>query len=188
MNTSTTILLIVVVGIVVIVVALALYYRKNRTRKLRARFGPEYDRVVGQQNGNTTRAEAILEKRQKRIEKLQIRRLRPDESGRFSSEWRTLQELFVDRPQEAITRADGLVTAALNACGYPAGDFEQRAVDISVEHPQAVEHYRSAHDIAAHASRGETSTEDLRRAMQHYRSVLEDVLEIPVNQPEEVHR
>jgi hypothetical protein len=186
MNT-TTIVVIVVVAIIVIVVALALYFR-NRTRTLRARFGPEYDRVVGQENGNTRRAEAILDKRQKRIQKLQIRRLSPEESGRFSAEWKRVQELFVDRPQEALTRADKLVIEALSACGYPAGEFEQRAVDISVQHPQVVENYRSAHDIAVHASRGETTTEDLRRAMQHYRSVLEDILEIPVTQPEEVHR
>jgi hypothetical protein len=188
MNTTTAIVVIVVVAIVVIVIALALYYRKSRTRKLRARFGPEYDRVVGQENGNTTRAEAILENRQKRIQKLNIRRLSPEESGRLSAEWRTVQELFVDRPQEAIVRADNLVTEALSACGYPAGDFEQRAIDISVEHPQVVETYRSAHDIAVHANRGETTTEDLRKAMQHYRTVLEDILEIPTTQPEEVHR
>ena len=82
MNT-TTIVVIIVVAIVVIVVALAVYYRKSRTRKLRARFGPEYERVVGQQSGNTARAEAILEKRQKRIQKLNIRRLSPEESGRL---------------------------------------------------------------------------------------------------------
>jgi hypothetical protein len=188
MNTATTIVVIVVLAIIVIVVALAAYYRKNRTRKLRARFGPEYDRVVGQEHGDKTRAEAILEKRQKRIQKLHIRRLSPEEAGRFSAEWRRDQELFVDRPQEVLERADSLVTEALTACGYPAGDFDQRAVDISVEHPQAVESYRSAHDIAVHGSRGETTTEDLRRAMQRYRSVLEDILETPVNQPEEVHR
>jgi hypothetical protein len=119
---------------------------------------------------------------------LHIRRLSPEESGRFSAEWRRVQELFVDRPQDALARADSLVIEALTACGYPAGEFEQRAVDISVEHPQVVANYRSAHDIAVHASRGETTTEDLRRAMQHYRSVLEDILEIPVTQPEEVHR
>jgi hypothetical protein len=188
MNTTTAIAVIVIVVIIIIVVALAVYFRKDRTRKLRARFGPEYDRVVGQEHGDKTRAEAILEKRQKRIQKLHIRRLSPEESGRFSAEWRRIQELFVDRPQEAIARADTLVIEALSACGYPPGDFEQHAVDLSVRHSQAVENYRSAHDIAVHGSRGETTTEDLRRAMQHYRSVLEDILQIPVNPPEEVHR
>lgn len=188
MNTTTAIVVIVVVAIIIILIALAVYYRKDRTRKLRARFGPEYDRVVGQEHGDKTRAEAILDKRQKRIQKLPIRRLSPEESARFSAEWRNFQELFVDRPQEAITRADSLVAEALSACGYPAGDFEQRAVDLSVQHSQAVENYRSAHDIAVHGNRGETTTEDLRRAMQHYRSVLEDILQVPVNQPEEVHR
>jgi hypothetical protein len=188
MNTATAVVVIVVVVIVIIAIAFAVYFRKNRTQKLRARFGPEYDRVVGQEHGDKTRAEAILEKRQKRIQELHIRRLSPEESGRFSAEWRGVQELFVDRPQEALTRADSLVGAALTARGYPQGDFEQRAVDISVEHPQAVESYRNAHDVTVHASRGETTTEDLRRAMQHYRSVLEDILEISVTQPEEVHR
>jgi hypothetical protein len=188
MNTLTTVVVIIVVAIVVIGVALALYYRKNRTRKLRARFGPEYDRVVGQEHGNKTRAEAILEERQKRIQKLNIRRLSPEESSRLSTEWKIVQELFVDRPQEALTRADSLVNEALNACGYPAGDFDQRAVDISVEHAHAVESYRNAHDVAVNARGGKATTEDLRRAMQHYRSVLEDILDVRVNQPEEVHR
>jgi hypothetical protein len=180
---------IVIVAIVVIVVGgLAVYFRKNRTGRLRTKFGPEYDRVVGQQGGDHSRAEAILEKRLKRTRKFHIRPLSPEETNRLAAEWRSIQELFVDDPRAALSLADTLVNEALSRRGYPTGDFEQRATDISVEHPQAVEDYRIAHDVAAHGSRNDASTEDLREAMQHYRTVFEDILQIHVTRREEVHR
>ena len=180
---------IVIVAIVVIVViGLALYYRRDRTGRLRTKFGPEYDRVVGQQNGNQTRAEAILDKRLKRTRSFHIRPLSPEETNRLAAEWRSVQELFVDDPRAALSLADTLVNEALSTRGYPTGDFEQRATDISVEHPQAVQDYRIAHDIAVHGSRNDASTEDLRGAMQHYRMVFEDILQIHVTRREEVHQ
>jgi hypothetical protein len=61
--------------------------------------------------------------------------------------------------------------------GYPVDDFEQRAADISVDHPQVVDDYRAAHAIAAANDRSEASTEDLRQALVHYRSLFEELLE-----------
>jgi len=60
--------------------------------------------------------------------------------------------------------------------GYPMGDFEQRAADISVDHPIVTQNYRAAHDIAIRQASGQASTEDLRRAMIHYRALFEDLV------------
>jgi hypothetical protein len=184
MNSAAITVLIIIVALIAILVGVAVWQR-SKTRKLRARFGHEYDRVVGQEHGNRARAETILDQREQRIRKFHIRRLSSEESGRFAADWRRVQELFVDDPRGALARADTLVTEALTACGYPMGDFEQRAADLSVDHPDVVENYRFAHDIVMQR---EATTEDLRGAMQHYRRLFEDILDIHVSQREEVHR
>ncbi|HEY7334832.1 MAG TPA: hypothetical protein VH639_08105 [Bryobacteraceae bacterium] len=184
MNSPAAIAIIVVI---VIIVFVALWQR-DRSRKLRAKFGPEYDRLVQQERGDKRRAEAILMDRQRRVGKLNIQRLSPEAANRFAGEWRMVQETFVDDPRGAVSRADMLVNEALQARGYPMGDFEQRAADISVEHPGVVENYRIAHDVAAHAQSGHATTEDLRKAMQRYRNLFEDILDVPVTHREEVHQ
>lgn len=186
MNTVTIIVLVVV--IVAIAVAFWIYMRRERTRKLRVKFGPEYERLVEQERGNPKRAEAILEERQKRVSKLNIRTLSRDECDRFAAEWRRVQEQFVDDPRMAVSEADGLVNRALQARGYPMGEFEQRAADISVEHPRVVGDFRTAHEIALRDREGKATTEELRRAMQHYRSLFEHVLDTHVTHYEEVHQ
>lgn len=186
MNTATVI--VVIIAIVAIAVALWMYFEKEKTRKLRGRFGPEYDRLVDEQHGNARRAEAILLDRQKRVSKFHIRTLSREERDRFAAEWRRVQEHFVDDPRMAVGQADSLVNQALKARGYPMGDFEQQAADISVEHPQVVDNYRAAHLIAVKDQRGEATTEELRRAMQHYRNLFEHVLDTHVTEYEEVHR
>jgi hypothetical protein len=138
--------------------------------------------------GSPRRAEAILDTRQKRVEKFNIRRLTPEECDRFSADWRTAQEQFVDDPPGSVTTADQLVNAALRARGYPMSEFEQQAADISVEHPRVVADYRAAHDIATRAERGDVTTEDLRVAMQHYRNLFEHILDAHVTTHEEVHK
>lgn len=140
------------------------------------------------ERGNTRRAEAILEDRQKRVGKFNIRRLSREERNRFAGDWRVVQELFVDDPRAAVSKADALVNEALRGRGYPMGDFEQRAAGISVEHPRVVDNYRAAHDIAERDQRNQATTEELRRAMQHYRNLFEDVLETHVTHYEEVHK
>ncbi len=172
MSTATVIILIV--AIIAIAVAAWLYVQNQRTRKLRGKFGSEYDRVVAATRGDARRAENELERRQKRIEKLHIRPLSREESDRFTAEWRRDQEQFVDDPRGAVARADELVIAAMRTRGYPMGEFEQRAADISVDHADVVEHYRIAHGIALRDRDGQASTEDLRNAMVHYRRLFED--------------
>ena len=151
---------------------------KTTTANLRQRFGPEYERAVGE-HGSERQAEAQLAARETRVEKLKIRDLDPVKREEFSGQWQALQSRFVDDPKAAITEADALVSAVMQARGYPVADFNQRAADISVDHPRVVANYRSAHEIALRLGKGEGSTEDLRTAMIHYRSLFEELVQVP---------
>ncbi|HXG90871.1 MAG TPA: hypothetical protein VNN73_00690 [Blastocatellia bacterium] len=187
---DTTVVIIVIAVIVALAIAAAawIYLRKRRSEALRSRFGPEYDRLVEQEN-DRRRAEAILEQREKRIERLNIRPLTAEEREQYAQAWLQEQALFVDHPQEAVANADRLVTEVMKVRGYPMGDFEQRAEDISVNYPAVVEHYRIAHAIALRDMRGEANTEDLRKAMLHYRMLFEELLEhYYIAEPQEVRR
>jgi hypothetical protein len=181
---STTAILIVVLIIAVAVAAWALIERR-KTRDLRGKYGPEYDRLA-QQEQSARRAEAILEQREKRVSKFNIRTLREDERARFAAEWRSVQEQFVDNPRGAVSDADRLINQALKARGYPMAEFEQQAADLSVQYPAVVDNYRTAHRIAMEDRQGSASTEQLRQAMQHYRSLFEDVLETKITHTEHI--
>jgi hypothetical protein len=167
-------------GIIVIVAVGAwLYVRKRRgtTADLRQKFGPEYDRAV---LAHGSKAEAKLADREKRIEKLNIRDLDSMEHERYSKQWQALQSRFVDSPKGAIAEADDLVCSVMKVRGYPVADFDQRAADISVDHPRVVENYRLAHQIALRAGKEGASTEELRTAMIHYRSLFEELVQVPI--------
>ncbi len=180
---NTQLMWVMVIAAAAIAIAVWLLLRRRRTEQLRHRFGPEYERAV-REKGDVRSAEATLEARQARVEKLHIRPLAPDDAARFAREWRNVQALFVDDPKAAITSADRLVGEVMHARGYPVGDFEQRVEDISVDHPDVVRNYRAAHDIAQDHARGRASTEDLRQAMVHYRALFNDLLG---SQPAEPH-
>jgi hypothetical protein len=169
------------VAVILVVAVLAwLYARRRRTTiaQLRRRFGPEYDQAV-RDHGSERRAEAQLADREKRVESFRVRDLDPTQRERFSGQWHSLQSRFVDHPKGAVTEADELVSSLMQTRGYPVADFNQRAADISVDHPQVVADYRSAHEIALRLEKGEASTEDLRRAMIHYRSLFEELAQVP---------
>jgi hypothetical protein len=169
-------ILVVAVGAIVFAAAFGFFVvRKRRSRQLRERFGPEYDRVVSKE-GEVSRAEGVLAMRAKRREKFELRPLTPPMRSDFSDHWSTVQAQFVDDPKGAVSGADQLVNELMKARGYPVVDFDQRAADISVDHPVVVENYRAAHEIALRHSRGQASTEDLRKAMVHYRSLFEELL------------
>ncbi len=185
MSTATVIVLIL--AIAALAFAAIMIYQRAKTRKLRVKFGPEYDRLV-QQEGSARRGEAVLESRQKRVEKFDIKPLTREDADRFAAEWRAAQERFVDDPRRAVADADRLINEALRLRGYPVGDFEQQAADLSVEHARVVEDYRSAHKVAMEDAQGQATTEDLRLAMQHYRNLFEHVLGTHVVQYEEVRR
>jgi len=172
--TPTQIAIIVAV-IVLVVGAIIVFAQRRRTEKLRSRFGPEYERSVAE-SGDRRRAEAQLEKRAERVEKFHLRPLAAEDRSRFTEQWDRVQAHFVDAPAGAVAEADQLLGDIMATCGYPMGDFEQRAADISVDHPVVVQNYRSAHDIAVRQAKGQATTEDLRRAMIHYRALFEDIV------------
>jgi hypothetical protein len=168
-----------VVLVVLVVVAIALYVRKRNhtTAELRDRFGPEYDRAV-KQHGSERKAEAKLADRETRVDLLQIRSLDLAERERYLAQWQAVQSRFVDYPKGAVTEADELVSSLMQTRGYPVVDFDQRAADISVDHPRVVENYRSGHNIALRLGTGEASTEELRTAMIHYRSLFDELVRV----------
>ena len=173
--------LIVLAAVVIVVIAVLalLYVRKRRstTASLRKKFGPEYDRAV-RVHGTGRKAEAKLEDREKRVVKLNLRDLDPMERDRFSKQWESVQSRFVDSPKGAVAEADDLVSSLMKVRGYPVSDFDQRAADISVDHPRVVENYRSAHEIALRVGKDQATTEELRTAMIHYRSLFEELVHV----------
>jgi hypothetical protein len=172
---------VIIVLVIALVAACAvagwLYYQKKQSERLKMRFGPEYDRALSEHH-DTTEAERNLRERAERVEHLNIRALDPDERARFADRWQQVQARFVDNPNRATDDADELVGEVMATRGYPVGDFEQRAADVSVNHPRVVEHYRVAHEIALRNARGDADTEQLRQALVHFRALFEDLLEV----------
>jgi len=178
---STTQIAIVIAVVVMVVAGIAiwLFMRKRRTERLRTQFGgAEYTRAV-KEGGSRRHAEAGLDKRTDRVESLHIRPLGPGDRARFVESWRRVQARFVDGPGGAVTEADQLLGDVMSTRGYPVSDFEQRAADISVNYPLVLENYRSAHEIAIRQTRGQASTEELRQAMIHYRTLFEELVAEP---------
>jgi len=179
MTTLQLELIATAIALAVVIGALAWWFsqkRKVRTAELRERFGTEYERAV-QKQGSERRGQAKLMDREKRVEKLNIRDLEPAEMARFLERWKSVQSHFVDSPTGAVTEADELVTSLMQSRGYPVSDFEQRAADISVDHPRVTENYRAAHAVALRLGKSETSTEDLRAAMVHYHSLFDELVQ-----------
>ncbi|KHK93133.1 hypothetical protein [Novosphingobium malaysiense] len=171
------------IGLIVLAVIVGgavLYMRSRRSHALRQRFGHEYDRTVDEAGG-AHRAETILHEREKRVESFDIRPLSPESRRRYIDDWKRIQARFVDSPADAVTRADVLVGEVMEERGYPVTDFEQRSADLSVDHGDVVDNYRSGHAIAERHARGEADTEDLRKAMIHYRALFDDLVHEPVD-------
>jgi len=174
----------IVAGVVLLVVlGITVALRRRRSRALADRFGPEYGRTV-EAAGKRSKAEAELEARARRVEQLHIRDLTVTERDRYAELWKVAQQHFVDNPAMAVAEADQLVTEVMRMRGYPMADFEQRAADVSVDHPHLVTHYRAGHAIAVQSAGLKASTEDLRQAMVHYRALFEELLGAPVKEPE----
>lgn len=171
-----------VVAVAVIALVAVAVLSRQRTSRLRRRFGPEYDRTV-ERRGGRREAESDLGSRVERREQLEIRELPSEARRRYLDSWRQVQAEFVDDPSNAVAGADRLVTSVMSERGYPMDDFERRAADISVDHPEVVERYRSAHGIAQKNENGDTTTEDLRQAIKHYRALFEELLEAPEDAP-----
>ncbi len=168
----------IVIGIILVVALVAvvlIIVGNRRTATLRTKFGPEYDVTIKTMR-DRDRAESELMKRAERVEQLKLRPLAPADRSRFELSWQADQARFVDDPRGAVREADHLVTELMQARGYPVADFEQRAADISVDHPHVVDRYRAAHEIAGRDVRNEANTEDLRNAIVHYRALFQELL------------
>jgi hypothetical protein len=163
------------VVILVVAAVILVAMRARRRRRLQERFGPEYERAVSE-TGNRREAETELAQREKRHDELELRELSAASRSRYATEWRQVQEHFVDAPEKATGEADALITAVMSERGYPTGGYEQQAADLSVEHARTLDHYRRAHEVIALVGQGNASTEDLRQAMVHYRAVFEELI------------
>jgi hypothetical protein len=183
---STTMWMVVSVLATIAILAIATWMvvQRRRTERLRAQFGPEYAREL-ERTHDRRRVEGKLDDRWKRVEHLHIRPLAPRDRARFEESWHMVQAQFVDNPGAAVAEADRLVADVMTTRGYPTAntDLEQRTADISVDHPNVVQNYRTAHDIAILHSQGMATTEELRQATIHYRSVFEELINEPSNIP-----
>jgi hypothetical protein len=168
------VLIVVIAALVLIGVAWA-GLRTQRTKSLQEKFGPEYDRVAA--DAPTKRAaEAELRERTDRRSEFDIRPLEPSQRDRYRSRWQDVQAGFVDHPASSVGAADDLIQEVMRERGYPVEDFETRSADLSVDYPAVVEHYRAAHGIAVAHGRGNAGTEELRKAVQHYRALFDELL------------
>ena len=166
----------VVVGIALVVVAAGLVRSRKKTRRLQQHFGSEYERLVSETGGQKA-AEKELTARERKRDKLDIVPLTPAAQSDFTTRWHEVQTGFVDNPATAVGVADRLVTEVMRTRGYPVDDFDQRAADISVDHPHVVENYRTAHGIHLSQQGGDVSTEQQREAFVHYRALFEELLD-----------
>jgi hypothetical protein len=177
---STTALIILIIGILAIAAILLYMWRIERSKKLRNRYGPEYEQAV-RDYGSRDKAEQSLVMRQKRMERIHIQSLSGAERDRFAEQWTKVQAMFVDDPAGSIYEADRLVCDVMRTRGYPMTDFDRRAEDLSVDHPQVVKNYRAAHDIAMRAEQKQANTEDLRRGLVYYRDLFDELLETHIS-------
>ncbi len=177
MDPQSSMILAGVILTALIALAAWLVYRNNQSHHLQDRFGPEYKRALDD-HGSRTKAEAELLEREKRVSKFNIVPLSRSDADRFGQRWKTLQGRFVDDPRGAVMEADLLVREVMQTRGYPMGDFDSLAADLSVDHPVVVDNYRAAQDIVRRDQRGESDTEALRNAVVHYRALFHELLEV----------
>jgi hypothetical protein len=176
-DTQTWIILAAAVALGLVAIGAWLYTRRKQSHRLQEHFGPEYDRTVNEL-GSRTKGESELKAREKRVERLEILPLAPPEAARFSEAWQALQGRFIDNPKGVVVQAEQLVRELMEKRGYPMGDFERRAGDISVDHPDVVANYRSAQAIAMRDQKGTADTEELRKAVVHYRALFDELLQV----------
>jgi hypothetical protein len=170
--------MLVVLGGILLLLGLAawVYLSRRRRVNMRERFGPEYERTV--QAVGPTRADAVLRERAERVSHFNLRKLAQQQTDAFARQWHRIQMRFVDDPAGAVGEADQLVTQVMTARGYPLEDFDQRADDLSVDHPVVVQNYRTARTLALRRQRGQAATEEMRQAVVNYRALFDELLEV----------
>jgi hypothetical protein len=179
--------LIAVAIVAVLAIMLAQALTRRRTSRLQERFGPEYNRTVSSADSRRE-AEAELQAREERRDRLDIRPLAQTARARYVEMWRVTQAQFVDDPRSAVAGADSLIQSVMSDRGYPVEDFDQRAADVSVDHPRVVENYREGHRLARASADGDESTENLRQAMKHYRALFDELVEPDADEPTAAER
>jgi hypothetical protein len=177
MHTINTQWVLIAVAAAMIGFAVWSIYWNRQSKRPQDRFGPEYGRTV-EDLGSQPTAESEPKARDRRVERLDIASLTPPEAARFMRSWNGLQGRFINNSQNVVAQADQLVREVMLKGGYPMGDFERRAADISVDHPAVVQNYRAAQAIAVRAERGQANTEELRQAVAHYRALFDELLEV----------
>jgi hypothetical protein len=182
-DTQTWIIIAAALALGLVAIGTWLYTRRKQSHRLQEHFGPEYDRTVNE-SGSRSKGESELKAREKRVERLELIPLAAPEAARFSEAWQALQSRFVDNPKGVVVQAEQLVRELMEKRGYPMGDFERRAGDISVDHPEVVANYRAAQAIAVRDQRGSADTEELRKAVVHYRALFDELLEVKVSKRE----
>jgi hypothetical protein len=183
MSTGTLVAIIVPIVVVVILVGVAVWWVMRR-RRLQERFGPEYERAVSEA-GSRTAAERELRERERRYDRLQIRPIAAEDRRRYVADWTAVQQEFVDRPNEAVQKADRLVTSLMGERGYPTEGYEQQLQDLSVEHSRTLEHYRAGHQVKERSALDQATTEELRGAMVHFRTLFDELLSPDERPPDE---
>lgn len=176
MNTTYIVIVVVLVLVVVGLILAQIFAQRNRSARLHDQFGPEYEHTV-QTLGDEKKAQTELEERQKHVKALDIHPLTVSEGERYQANWAEVQSKFVDEPGQAILDADRLIMEVMHMRAYPVSDFDQRAADLSVTHPDFVSNYRAAREVAVKNELQQANTEDLRQAMLYYRSLFEELLE-----------
>lgn len=164
-----------VVALLIVVGLVARSARRTRSASLREQYGSEYDHALGA-HGNRKKAERDLIERAEQVKKYNIVPLQASDRERFRRDWQKVETHFLERPTTAVVEADELIADIMRTRGYPMGDFERHAADLSVTHPRIVDHYRSGHKAITEAP-GSTSTEDLRQAMLHYRALFDELID-----------
>jgi hypothetical protein len=172
-----TVVAVIVIVLVVVVLALIVGIQQNKRRRLRERFGPEYERRV-ETSGDRREAEREMHDLARERDGLDIKPLDPDARERYVAVWGQVQAQFVDEPQTALESANTLVGQVMRDRGYPVDDFERRADLITVDHPGVVDHYRAAHDVQVRSSEGGVTTEEQRVAFVHYRELFAELVEV----------
>jgi type I site-specific restriction endonuclease len=183
MDTNTTVVAMIAAVVLLVIGGYlgVVFSRRQRTRRLRDRFGPEYERILDEV-GDQKEAEEELEARIDHVKSLDIRPLSEEETERFTHEWRSTQAKFVDHPVAAIQEANQLIKEVMSAKGYPVDDFEQRAADISVDYPDLVTNYRGMREITTRSEHEDVSTEEIRQAMLHSRALVEELVGTEVHE------
>ncbi len=182
--TNNTLIIAVVIVVIILAVLVIALSRSMRTKRLKERFGPEYDKTVDRV-GDKDKAEEELQARLEHMKDLNIRSLTAEEVNRFALEWEKVQAQFVDTPLEALKKANGLIREVMGTRGYPMEDFDQRVADISVDYPDLAPNYRELHDAIAKSEHEKLSTEEMRQAMLHGRGLFENLLQRDTKTEEE---